>query len=326
VLGGGTNNAANPGTDTVEDAVTIADPTRVGYTFGGWGELPGKVIPAGSTGDRTLTAAWTLITGPSGPSGSSGATAPPIEEVIEEEAAPLTDIANTRTPLAGFTTERIAYINGYEDGTVRPNGSVTRAEVSAMLFRLLDDAAKDAPATSVFADVAADKWYSQSVAYLADKAILTGYGDGSFKPDSPITRAEFAAIISRFDKSENADPAAKFSDVSASHWAFAFIGNAAENGWMSGYPDGTFKPQNAITRAEAVTAINNVLVRVLTAADIPSDAPVYTDLSASHWAYAAIIESTYDWVKAAEAADSGAAGDGDETEANAEPAGETAAE
>jgi hypothetical protein len=272
----------------------------------------------------TVTIAGGPITGDTG-GVTGGVTTPLIEEVIEEEPAPLTDIADVRTPLAGFIADRIAYINGYEDGTVRPDGSVTRAEVSVMLFRLLSDADKNAPATSTFADVAAGKWYSQAVAYLADKGILTGYEDGSFKPDSPITRAEFAAIISRFDESEGTDLAAKFSDVSGSHWAFAFIGNAADKGWMSGYPDGTFKPQNAITRAEAVTAINNMLVRDLSSADIPTDAPVYTDLSKSHWAYTAIIEATYDWVKAAEAAEAEDAG-ADAESGSAESETEAAAE
>jgi hypothetical protein len=183
-----------------------------------------------------------------------------------------------------------------------------------MLYRLLDEADKDDPVSASFTDVAAGKWYSQAVAYLAGKDILTGYSDGSFRPDAQITRAEFAAIISRFDESASSEDAAvRFSDVPASHWAFALIDNAVENGWLGGYPDGTFKPQNMITRAEAVTAINRMLNRELSAADIPSDVPVYTDLDAGHWAYTALIEATYDWLKAA--AGDAEATDGDDAEA-----------
>jgi hypothetical protein len=243
--------------------------------------------------------------GGGGGGGGVGGVIAPIIATIEEE-----ETALAAAPLAGFITDRIAYINGYPDGTVRPDGGVTRAEVAAMLFRLLSDTDKDRALASEFSDVEAGKWYSQAVAYLTSIGILTGYGDGSFRPNAQITRAEFSAIVSRFDANQAAsDEAGKFSDVSATHWAFAFIGNVVEKGWLSGYPDGTFKPQNAITRAETVTAINNVLLRELALADVPTDAPVYTDLSRSHWAYTDIIEATYDWVKAA--ADN-ASGDADE--------------
>jgi hypothetical protein len=260
------------------------------------------------------------------PSSPGGSPAPVVETDIEEEETALADTPDARTPLAGFVTERIAYINGYDDGTVRPNGGLTRAEVSVMLYRLLDEAGKDNPATASFADVADGKWYSQAVSYLAGKDILTGYSDGSFKPDAQITRAEFAAIISRFDESASADAAVRFSDVPASHWAFALIDNAAENGWLGGYPDGTFKPQNMITRAEAVTAINKMLNRELSEADIPSDVPVYTDLNASHWAYAALIEATYDWLKAADADTDADASDDADAEAEATEDSEAEAE
>jgi hypothetical protein len=255
----------------------------------------------------TVTAVTPPPASDPGTGGGGGGSAPaPIpeetEEDIEDEETPLADTVDGRTPPAGFVTERVAYINGYADGTIRPNGSLTRAEVSVMLYRLLTGTDKDDPAATAFTDVTAGKWYSQAVAYLTQKGILTGYSDGSFNPNAQITRAEFAAIISRLDTNAgNADAAAKFNDVPESHWAFALIGNAIEKGWLGGYPDGTFKPQNVITRAEAVTAINNILNRDLSAMDIPADVPVYKDLDASHWAYAALIEATYNWPKAADA-------------------------
>jgi hypothetical protein len=252
-----------------------------------------------------------------GTGGGGGTPAAVVEEDIADEESPLATIEDDATPLAGFITERVAYINGYPDGTVKPDGGVTRAEIASMLLRLLSDEAKDDPIASTFTDVEDGQWYSQAIAYLASTGIVTGYEDGSFKPNAQITRAEFAAILSRFDESEAAaGEAERFSDVKTSYWAFAYIDKAAENGWLNGYPDGTFKPQTAITRAEAVTAINNLLARALTAADIPADAPVYTDLSENHWAYVDIIEATYDWVSAAPAEDADADADAEAEDAD----------
>jgi hypothetical protein len=291
-------------------------------SIGGVPVQAGTVLTAGTytvtISYGNMAAEYTITVGSGGGGTDGGGSGGTTTATIADEATPLATIEDEATPLAGFITDRIAYINGYPDGTVRPDGGVTRAEVAAMLFRLLSDVDKDAPLTSEFADVEAGKWYSQAVAYLTSIGILTGYEDGSFKPNAHITRAEFSAIVSRFDESTSAsDAAGSFSDVSATHWAFAFIGNVVEKGWLSGYPDGTFKPQNAITRAETVTAINNMLSRELAMADVPADAPVYTDLSRSHWAYTDIIEATYDWVKAAAeaAADDADEEAGDETEA-----------
>ncbi|MDR1246513.1 MAG: S-layer homology domain-containing protein, partial [Clostridiales Family XIII bacterium] len=216
--------------------------------------------------------------------------------------------------------DRIAYINGYPDGSVRPDGGVTRAEVASMLFRLLSYADKNDPLASEFTDVEEGKWYSQAVAYLAGMGILEGYNDGSFRPNAQITRAEFSAVISRFDASEGSDMTERFSDVPASYWAFALIDNVAEKEWLNGYPDGTFKPQNTITRAETVTAINNMLTRELSLSAVPADAQVYTDLTERHWAYTDMVEATYDWVAAAAnaAGKDAEADDADATDEDAE--------
>ncbi|MDR2132694.1 MAG: S-layer homology domain-containing protein [Clostridiales Family XIII bacterium] len=299
-IGGATGESYTPPTATAGTFVYYVVVTNTIDTVEG-----AKTATATSASATvTVTAAASEPSGPpSGPpssSTSSGGT-PAAETEIEEEETPLATIDDGKTPLAAFVAERVAYIAGYPDDTVRPDGGLTRAEVAAMLFRLISDADKDDPRTPAFTDVEEGKWYAQSIAYLAELGILNGYADGSFKPSAEITRAEFAAILSRFDASQGAAGEAVFSDVPQSHWAFDEIANAAEKGWVNGYPDGTFKPQITITRAEAVTAINNALRRELTAADIPADAPHFVDLPESHWAYADIVEAAYDWAAAAKA-------------------------
>ncbi|MDR2296225.1 MAG: S-layer homology domain-containing protein, partial [Clostridiales Family XIII bacterium] len=296
-VGGGA--AATAYVSTLNDGATynVTSPTVEGYTRDK-ATVSGTIN--GADVDEIVT--YTASVQSSGPLGGGGGGGGATTATIADEEVPLTTIEDEETPLAAFITDRIAYIAGYPDGTVHPDGNLTRAEVAAMLFRLLSDAAKNDPLASTFTDVEDGKWYTQAIAYLASTGILTGYEDGSFKPNAPITRAEFAAIISRFDASQDEAGEARFSDVTQSHWAFKEIDNAAEKGWVNGYPEGTFKPQNAITRAEAVTAINNMLIRELTAADVPADAPRFTDLAEGHWAYTDIIEAAYDWVAAAEAA------------------------
>ena len=192
-----------------------------------------------------------------------------------------------------LTGDHISYINGYPDGDVHPEAEITRAEVSAIFFRLLsDDARSQYEATkSRFADANAN-WASAEIATLTAAGILEGYEDGTFRPDASITRAEFATIASRFDKLEAGSKT--FSDVSASHWAYEAISSAAEKGWITGYPDGTFRPENAITRAEAVTLANAVLQRECDetfVAEHLSEMLTFSDLSNSHWAYDEIMEA-----------------------------------
>ena len=193
------------------------------------------------------------------------------------------------SPLAGFTVNHIKYINGYPNGGVRPDADITRAEVAAIIFRLLTAADKNDPMIQMFPDVAVTEWYGQSVSYLASIGVLKGYLDGMFRPDEPVTRAEFATMMSRFDNLETIDEA-KFYDT-AGHWAEAFINSAAQKGWVTGYPDGTFQPDNNMSRAEVVTVINRVLYRGIQPEDIPFWAPYFNDLAVSHWAYTAIIEA-----------------------------------
>jgi hypothetical protein len=194
--------------------------------------------------------------------------------------------------LALNTDDHIKYINGYPDGTVGPERDITRAEVAMIYWRLLDDAGKSDAAPNPFPDVGDGEWYSQAVCYLARAGIIEGYADGMFKPDQSITRAEFIAMSVRFvtPQDNGGDP---FNDINAEHWARAYIQTASARGWISGYNDGGFKPDNNITRAEAVAIVNRMLERKLTAQDAPAAlAALYPDLPAAHWAYADMIEAS----------------------------------
>lgn len=190
--------------------------------------------------------------------------------------------------------DHYAYIVGYPDKTVRPQNGITRAEVATIFFRLLTDETRDANSTksNSYSDVAAGAWYNHAVSTLSAMGIVKGDSDGKFNPNAPITRAEFAAIAARFDDKANTTTA-DFSDI-ASHWAKNEISAASNNGWINGYPDGTFRPNNKITRAEAMTLVNRVLKRLPeTAEDLHDDMIKWSDNSdASQWFYLAVQEAT----------------------------------
>ena len=190
--------------------------------------------------------------------------------------------------------DHYAYIVGYPDSTVRPQNGITRAEVATIFFRLLTDETRNANSTKTnsYSDVAADAWYNHAVSTLSAMGIVKGDSHGKFNPNAPITRAEFAAIAARFD--DKADTTAvDFSDI-ASHWAKDEISAAANNGWINGYTDGTFRPNNKITRAEAMTLVNRVLKRLPeTAEDLHNDMIKWSDNSdTSAWYYLAVQEAT----------------------------------
>ncbi|MCD7948181.1 MAG: InlB B-repeat-containing protein [Oscillospiraceae bacterium] len=205
----------------------------------------------------------------------------------------LETLYDTEVPLASLTTDHIWYIQGYPDNSVRPDGNLTRAEAAAIFYRLIDDSGKaQADNTVGFSDVQQTDWYYHEVAYLTNHGILFGYADGTFRGNAAITRAEFAAIASRFD-ALLLDQSNAFSDVSDSHWAVLYINSAASKGWITGYADGTFRPDTNITRAETATLINRVLDRALVEANEPNDLHVYTDLDKTHWAYYEIMEASH---------------------------------
>lgn len=195
------------------------------------------------------------------------------------------------------TGDHYAYVMGYPDGTVRPNGSITRAEVSTILFRLISDKTRDEYFTteSSFTDVKAGAWYNNSIATLEKAGVIVDTAKGgAFRPNEAITRAELAAMLAQFSDAKPVK-GVKFSDVSAEHWAYEAIAIAAKMGWIEGYPDGTFRPDATITRAEMMTLVNRALDRV------PSDEDhllskrvmlTFPDCKSGDWFYIAVQEAT----------------------------------
>ena len=206
----------------------------------------------------------------------------PTEPEVEEE------------PFKLNTDDHFAYIIGYPDGTVQPNGQITRAEATTIFFRLLTDESREANLTKTnrYTDVAAGAWYNTAISTMTRAGIVDGYPDGTFRPDAPITRAEMSKIISLFAELDKKTD--RFSDI-AGHWAEKYIKLAAGNGWIEGYPDGTFLPQRNITRAETATMINRVLERVPSQESRLLDRGVmqtWPDANPGDWFYLAIQEAT----------------------------------
>ncbi|WP_164510378.1 S-layer homology domain-containing protein [Agathobaculum sp. Marseille-P7918] len=237
-------------------------PTREGYTFTGWyadAALTKPVTEIKMTAKTTVYAGWEITEVPDWLNGD----------------------------------DHFAYVIGYEDGTVQPLSNITRAEVATIFFRLLqeDVRTENLTETNVFTDVSADDWYNTAVSTMASLGIIKGRTETTFEPDAPITRAEFAAICARFDTGRT-DGDSNFTDLSG-HWAKDEIERAATLGWITGYPDGTFRPENAITRAEAMTMINRVLQRLPeNESDLLSNMQTWPDNLSSAWYYLAVQEAT----------------------------------
>ena len=198
------------------------------------------------------------------------------------------------------TRDHIAYLSGYPDGTFGPDRNMTRAEVAQMFYALLND--QNVPATVSFSDVPDGAWYADAVETLASLGMFTGYPDGTFHPNSTITRAEFAAAALSF---ADMAPSARcsFPDVSAQDWFYPYVASAAEYGWIGGYHDGTFRPSGSITRAEVAVIVNHMLGRTpdQSFVDRSLDRLVsFSDLNSSHWAFYPIMEASnsHDHIKA----------------------------
>lgn len=220
---------------------------------------------------------------------------PTWHEPTQRTFAPLTPIApKVEVSKAEPRVERHeAYISGYPDGTVRPDGEITRAEVAAIFTRLAE---KNTQGSFVdkFSDVKQGDWFTESIMKLTSKDIIKGYPDGTFKPNNSITRAEFAAIASKYinDKKLATE---SFVDVPSNHWARDVILQVKAQGWITGYSDGTFKPDAPITRAEAVSIVNRMFDRQADRAFVDEksfELRKFKDLSTSHWAYYDIYEAT----------------------------------
>ena len=238
-------------------------PTREGYTFTGWyGEetLSKRLTEVTMTSDRTVYAGW--------------------------QATSVPDMLNG--------ADHFAYVIGYPDGQVKPGGSITRAEVATIFFRLLKQEIRDGNLTRVngFTDVQDGSWFQQPVSTMSALGILKGRTEERFAPNAPITRAEFAAICARFDTGVS-DGCSEFTDL-AGHWAREEIGKAASLGWIQGYEDGTFRPDQSITRAEAMTMINRVLNRLPAAEEdlLPGMLQWPDNQDPGAWYYLAVQEAT----------------------------------
>ena len=199
-------------------------------------------------------------------------------------------------------TDHFAFLNGYPDGGFAPGRNMSRAEVTTMFARLLTEqmeANKSYPAS--FSDVTSAHWAANYIGYMEQFGIVRGYSDGTFRPNAPITRAEFAAICCRFEKLTSGT--VTFSDVPASHWAAKSIAYAATRGWVTGYADGTFKPGNNITRAEVAAVTCRLLERSADKeyirAHLKELPRVFADMNEQHWAYWYAMEAAngHDYTK-----------------------------
>ncbi len=233
----------------------------------------------------------------------------PFILVWDEYNTPITPIPEPDNSPVGLNTEdHVAYIIGYEDGTVRPGANITRAEVATIFFRLLTDETRESywSQSSGFTDVASGAWYNNAVSTLTRAGILDGYEDGSFRPNASITRAEFTKIAVSFFKHVGGASANPFSDVPDSAWYAEFVKAAAELGLIDGYEDGTFRPNAPITRAEACTIVNRTLGRAPDKDNLLPEHEMLTwpDNSRDAWYYAQIQEATnshdYQWLGAIE--------------------------
>ena len=216
------------------------------------------------------------------------------EETVEETKRD--DITAVLLPaLQANTDDHYSYLIGYADGTVRPNGKITRAEVATIFFRLLDDdtRAKYWSSENNFSDVSADKWYNNAVSTLCNMGVIGGYADGTFRPDAPISRAEFAKIAVSFTQNNGSAVYNYFTDVKTTDWFAPYVTAAKDAGLIEGYSDGSFKPESKITRAEACAIVNRTLGRKPSKAHMKiSDRIDWPDVQTTDWFYEAIMEAT----------------------------------
>ena len=218
------------------------------------------------------------------------------ETVEETKRDNIDDITAILIPaLQANTDDHYAYLIGYSDGTVRPNGKITRAEVATIFFRLLSDdtRAKYWSSKNDFSDVPAGKWYNNAVSTLSNMGVIGGYADGTFRPDAPISRAEFAKIAVSFTQNTGAAAYNYFTDVKTTDWFAPYVTAAKDGGLIEGYSDGSFKPENKITRAEACAIVNRTLGRKPSKSHMKISGRIdWPDVQPTDWYYEAIMEAT----------------------------------
>lgn len=273
------------GGNTGFDPADIADSTIEEITVNN--NANGISFTVGSGGFSPFVLVWTEASAP----GPDPTPDPDPEPTPDPDEPGIADPDDTGVADWLNTEDHEVFLNGYPDGSFGPDRSMTRAEVAAMFSNLLLD--KNVPITTSFSDVAEDAWYADAVNMLASLDMIAGYEDGTFRPDAPITRAEFTAIAMRF---ADAAPEGEniFSDVHAGDWFYDVVVGSIQYGWIGGYEDGTFRPQNTITRAEVTAITNRMLGRVADEAfiDAADELRSFGDLSDAHWAYYSIMEAT----------------------------------
>lgn len=220
---------------------------------------------------------------------------PNSEVTVKVDFEPLPDVADPNdTGVADWlnTSDHVSYLSGYPDGSFKPGNNMTRAEVAQMFYNLLLD--KDVAITVSFKDVKQDSWYATAVHTLASLGIITGIGNDQFAPERAITRAEFTAIAMRFATLDTTGINI-FSDVTKNDWFYDYVVGSIQYGWITGYEDGTFRPNHTISRAEVTTITNRMLGRSADESyvnDHSSELKSFTDVTNAHWAYYQIVEAT----------------------------------
>ena len=211
---------------------------------------------------------------------------PPYIPPVDPDDSGVSDLLNT--------DDHIQYLFGYPEGTFGPENNMTRAEVAQMFYNLLLD--QDVTITKTFDDVPANAWYAKAVNTLASLGVVSGVGNGDFEPERSITRAEFTSIAMKFAEGKTGGTNI-FSDVKSTDWFYRAVVNSTQYGWIHGYGDGTFRPNNPITRVEVTAIVNNMLGRE---ADVDfvtehyDELNHFSDLAVSHWGYYHIVEATND--------------------------------
>ena len=275
---------------TAKFSATALDTIKAGDTFVTNAVLKGNATKNNANAAVTLVATAT-VTVTAKPEDPIEPTDPPYippvdpDEPADPDDTGVSDLLNTE--------DHIQYLFGYPDGTFGPENNMTRAEVAQMFYNLLLD--QDVTITKTFDDVPANAWYTKAVNTLASLDIISGVGDNKFEPERSITRAEFTAMAMKFavggEEGENI-----FSDVDENDWFYDAVVNSIQYGWIHGYGDGTFRPNNPITRAEVTAIVNNMLGRAADEDFVDEHADELTPFSdiEKHWAYYHIVEATND--------------------------------
>ncbi|MDE7245652.1 MAG: S-layer homology domain-containing protein, partial [Oscillospiraceae bacterium] len=295
-----TNGGSKVNSQTVKKNGLVKEPVnpvREDYIFLGW-YTDSKLTKPYDFDTRvkegmTLYAKWEKVSEDDNSSNSGFIEPAPVDPTpvnpapVEPTPLPVNPPAQTQSSLLKGDSG-ISYVNGRSEGVFAPNMSITRGETAVILYRLMSDEARAAyyAASNNFNDVGDSAWYNEAISTLVQAGVLDGYGDGTFRPEQPVTRAELAAVLVRVQGGSSASGAG-FTDTNE-HWAEGYISSAVMSGLVLGYEDGSFRPDQGVTRAESVTMINRMLMR--SAMDTSASATVtFVDVQPSDWFYGDVM-------------------------------------